>query len=282
RKLEKLTGRDPVPVLLAQGAVVDEHREQLLDEERVPLRRRDDALPGGLRELGRSEQVLGDERALLVGQALELDRRAVLAPAGAHLEEVGPGGAENHERRARRGRNKVLDQVEQGALGPVDVFEGDDERLAGGDELEEPSRSPEDLVERRVAVGEPDRGGDAGDGVRAVGPGQLEELRPRLLGGVLVADAGSLARDLEQRPERDPAPVRKTAPADEPAVAAEAPGDFLEQARLARPGLADDRDETADTVASRDAEGVVEQLELARTPDERPVVPALHRLGVPD
>ena len=55
--------------------VVDQHRQELLDEERVALRRLDDAGADSLVEARLAEQVLGDRARLVLAETLEVDPR---------------------------------------------------------------------------------------------------------------------------------------------------------------------------------------------------------------
>ena len=86
---DEVAGRRPAALLADKQAVVDQHREHLLDEERIPL--------GGVRDPGPdlrlrarpADEVLDQRAALVLGQRLEQDRRRVelpTAPGGADLE----------------------------------------------------------------------------------------------------------------------------------------------------------------------------------------------------
>ena len=69
-------------------------------------------------------------------ERLERDRggaQAAAAPAGPHVEQLGPGEADDQERRVADALGEVLDQLEQRLLGPVDVLEDEDERLRVGE-----------------------------------------------------------------------------------------------------------------------------------------------------
>ncbi len=55
----------------------------------------------------------------------------------------------------------MLDQVEQRLLGPVDVVEDEHHRTIGGEPLDEPPCSPEDVGHRERGRGEADCRGDA-------------------------------------------------------------------------------------------------------------------------
>ena len=106
---------------------LDMHREQLLDEERVPLggRRRPCA-----RVRCRPRRARRRARGLCsIGSGSSATRVAYgrgLAHDGPRLEELGPSGAEDAQRHVGREPDDVLDQVEERRLRPVDVVEHDD------------------------------------------------------------------------------------------------------------------------------------------------------------
>ena len=78
------------------------------------------------------EQRFHEALALALGQRLEQDRgrvRLPARPAGPDFEKLGPGQAEEQDRRLARPFRDVLDEVEKGGLGPVDVVQHDDERI---------------------------------------------------------------------------------------------------------------------------------------------------------
>ena len=83
--------------------------------------------------------------------------------------------------------------------------------------LEELARAPEDLLDRELPLGEADRGRDAlqassAPGRQAAEPGAGDVRR------IVLADAGDLANDLGQRPERDAASVGEAAAACSPSA----------------------------------------------------------------
>ena len=144
-------------------------REQLLDEQRVALGGRDDALAQLRGELVR-ERV--DELVrVVVAERLEHDERRARArrrPGRPHVEEVGARSAEDEDRRAARRGGDVLDEVEERRVGPVDVVDDEDERPLRRERLEEPPERPRSLVGRAAAVALADRAGDEPRGEVAV------------------------------------------------------------------------------------------------------------------
>jgi len=80
-------------------------------------------------------------------QALRRARVALRRePGGPPVEQVGPGEAEEQNRCVGDPAGEVLDQVEERRLGPVDVFEDEDERPSAPERLGELSQGPERLL----------------------------------------------------------------------------------------------------------------------------------------
>src|SRR5581483_9615826 len=189
---------------------------------------------------------------------------------------------EEHHARRGRGRGDVLDQVEEGVLGPVDVVEDDDEWLSCGRQLEEPPRSPEHLVQWVSAFGEADCRRNAYGRIGTLRSCELEKARTGLLGRVLAVDAGGVARDLEKGPERDAASISQAPATYDPAFRRDPAPELVDEARLAGARLRDERDETAHALGSRGRERGLERLELAGAPDDRTAVIPLQGLGCVD
>ena len=108
----------------------------------------------------------------------------------------------------------MLDEIQERVLGPVQVLESHDQRPVLGQEREQLPHCPEELLHRELHLGEPYRRGDALDDVRVGRAKQPRELAPGGVSVVAVGDAGSLANDLDDRPESDPVSVGKTAPVE--------------------------------------------------------------------
>ena len=92
--------RRPATILAHEQAVVDEHREHLLDEERIPLGRVGDAGSDLLGELGLADEVRDELRAFVFRQRLEEHGRRVelsAAPRWADIEELGSSHAEKQD-----------------------------------------------------------------------------------------------------------------------------------------------------------------------------------------
>src|SRR5262249_61635365 len=119
-------------------------------------------VPHEVRDLHLAEQGGHQVRGVCGRQRRKRERRRVLlarAPGRAHLEQLDPGGADKQHLRLREGLGKLLAQVEQGAGGPVDVFDRKDRQVLATEsrDVSRPSvlQPPDDLT--RIA-----RGGDAG------------------------------------------------------------------------------------------------------------------------
>ncbi len=77
------------------------------------------------------------------------------APAGANVEQLGPGEADEQERRLAHPGGEVLDQLEQRLLGPVDVLEDEHERLHVGELVGPGTGCPGDLLRAALAARRP-------------------------------------------------------------------------------------------------------------------------------
>ena len=104
--------------------------------------------------LDRSRQEVVEHRlALGRRQRIEVDRGRVAlaaAPGRALLEELGASGGDDHDR-ALCPVGHVVDEVQQAVIGPVDVVQHEDQRVAGGEALEEAAPGLEQLLAAHVA-----------------------------------------------------------------------------------------------------------------------------------
>ena len=90
---------------------------------------------------------LRDQLVDVVGaEGLEPERHR---PGGVALAELGPGHAEQEDRRARGEERDVLDQVVKRLLAPLDVVEDDHKRPIAGRVLQRLAERPGDLLRRR-------------------------------------------------------------------------------------------------------------------------------------
>jgi hypothetical protein len=258
RRHADLTIRFPVSSL---------HGKQLLDEERVPLGHLEHARAQAPRECAGLRAGVDQRVDLRLGEWLEekeLRRRSQLCPRRARFEQLGPRACEQQNRFAGAETGDVLEEVEEGRLGPVQIFEHDDERALMRERLQQPSHRPVRLVHRpqsfRGADGTGDEVGDEIAGL--VFTEQLRDNRPRLF-------LRHLLHDLDQWPVGDALAVGQT-PSDQHArLLADGPDSFAQQARLADPGLAEHGHELAAPLSDRALKTRRKGRELLLTTDER-------------
>ena len=159
REVADRRGCAPGAVLEDDGAVVDEHGEQLLDEQGIAFGSCDDPVADVLVELGHSQEVPGDGRGIGLRQALEQNPDGA-APGGevrVALDEFVPCRADHDELAVRRVLDDLLDELEEGRLGPVDVVEEREHRLLPPEALEQATRAPDELADGERRRREADR-----------------------------------------------------------------------------------------------------------------------------
>ena len=173
----------------------------------------------------------------------------------------------------------MVDEVEQAAVGPLEVLEQQDRRAPGGDPLEEGSPRPEQRVApaRRRGL-EAEQGEERRlDPAPVVGVGhevghRLGDPSPGRRLVVSLGQAGPPADHLAERPERDSVAVGGRPAAMPVDVVDEAVDVLLElpgEPALADPARPRHRDEARPPVASGRTEHVLEQAELLVPSDER-------------
>src|SRR4051794_1048072 len=130
----------PAALRADECADVRERADELLEEERIPVRGVEDAPL----ELGRQRR-RGDERreqlAVRVPQWPEVDlaeqvrelAARVLAEAPGRMVALGPQRENDEHRRLLGEREQLLEQQHRGRVGPVKVLEGEDERRRLGE-----------------------------------------------------------------------------------------------------------------------------------------------------
>jgi hypothetical protein len=178
------------------------------------------------------------------------------------LEKLRTRDAEQHDWPPGE-RCDVLDEVEHRRFRPVQILEGDQKRPALRDPLEKTADGPEHLGARCFGVRGAGRRTEAlHDDVPVIHP--REDVR----NGVHPAQVRD---ELLQRPERDPASIRKAASRGDVGDIAQLGRQLQREARLAdprRPEYADDPAPRRGECFSDDGE---EHLELPSPADERGV-----------
>ena len=265
----------------AAGTGLAQHAHELLGVERIATGSLEESRLC-LRRHDRPLEQRGDEaRGVLVGQRRETDRRRVApaaTPAGSRVVELRSRRRDDHERGVRSPVEKVLHEVEQRGVRPVEVFEHENGRPIGGERLQVPPPGRERLLpadardfvlradERREPLRDPRSIGLVVDEVRDVSQ-LLEGLGRR----VRLEDARLGLHDLAERPERDAVAVRQApslAPADEIRPAVDLLAELPDEPALSDAGLGDDGDELRRRLAQRTRERLAEQRELGVAADE--------------
>ena len=145
----------------------------------------------------------------------------------------------------------MLDEVEERALGPLDVVEHDDERPRAGDLLDQPSDRPGRALVLGDRIDDADRLRDPlGDEVRVGSVAeQSADARASFVCGLVSAQLGGLPDRLLQRPVRDALAVREAASLGDRRVVGPRAEELLDQAGLPDACIADHRHEPAHAVA---------------------------------
>lgn len=121
--------RSTPPISFAdETTLIDQHRDHLLDEQRVALDRLDNPLGHVDRQGAGPEEVCYQQLGLLIRKWFERDSGGVhlaAPPARTSVQEVGPSHAEQQDRRSPRPVRDVLDEVQEHRLAPVNVIEHD-------------------------------------------------------------------------------------------------------------------------------------------------------------
>ena len=275
------------------AALVDQLAEDLLEEERVALGAGEDRAARRVAEAVDVEQVRDElGRCVLAERAEENGREvaAAAAPGGARAGQRGTRRADEEER-AAGSVGDLLEQVEERRVGPVDVVDHDDERLALGEHREQRAPGAVQLDTERgrlepgellVARVETDRERERSGRVRQIGEklgGERLDPRDADVGRVVVRDAGEALQDLGERPVGDAVAVGEAAPDEDPR-ALEPREQLAHEPALADAGVAVDRDELRALLGDHALLQREQQVELALAADERcvhPRQPARHR-----
>ena len=138
------------------------------------------------------------------------------------LEQLSAAHHEHEDRRVAAGGRRVLDEVEERRLGPVDVVEDQHDGPVGREPLlgqRMPKVSTgEEAASARPSTHPPMR---CRIGSASSHPDQGSELLAHLLGRVLLGDPGGGLEDLADRPERDALAVGQAAALEDRRVVAQ-------------------------------------------------------------
>ena len=265
----------PQPSLLLQ--VVD----QLLDQQGEALGPLVDVRLDGLVDPA-AEQVDDQLLALALGQGGQLERQRVglaARPVPAAGEQLVRAGHAQQDQRRLGVLGDVLDGVEQDGVGPLEVVDDQDQRPAAGQDLEQALERPEGVLGQAGVLADAQQLGDPLGDQRAplLAPEQLGQPAPGLLGGVVGADPGRLADDLDHRPQGDAVAEGRAVAAQDGGLVPEAGHELVDQPGLADPGRAEHAHQVAGPLGRRPLEQPQQQLLLAAPPDHgrgRPPGPA--------
>lgn len=203
----------------------------------------------------------------------------------AAVDVVGAVGGDDDEAAAAQGAEEVGQQVAGGGVGPVQVFERDDDGAVGGDALQESGGEFEEAGHALLV------GSAAAAGLAQLGqqPGQLVLLSGGRGGELVGEQPAQGAQGGGERGEGQPvgADLHTAAAHEDGALADRRGGELLEQAGLPDPGLTAEQQRLrlspsaqglGGTPGDRTGERVVQDAEFVGAADEhRADGPGFHR-----
>ena len=168
-------------------------------------------------------------------------------PVRSHVEQLAPGQADHQDRRPPGPVGEVLEHLQEGRFGKMDVVEDDDHRPRRGQLLEQLADRPEKLLDgglRHLVT--QDAGEACGDQLTLVpGVEQRAELADALRRGVGRGDTGGVVEHFHDRPEGDALAIGQAATGQDPGTLLEPGNQLLDQPCLADACIPDDRHELA-------------------------------------
>ncbi len=259
-----------MPIVPLEKPVVDQHPEHLLDEQGVSFRGLRDAGPDVAGQSGPTQQIPDQQLALQLGQGLEHDQLPDAPPVGAALADVRTRRTQDEQGVVDAETRHVLEQVQQGRLGPVDVFDDHDERAVTGQNLEEPTHGPERLLDLSFALAEPNRRGYP---LRDVGPvlhvaDEIPHFGTRCSRRVQLADPSCGLDQLGDRPKGDPLTVGQASSPQRSGAGGRLQNELIHQSRLSESSVSDDGCDAADTLHRRLLERMPEADQLVLSPNQ--------------
>jgi hypothetical protein len=163
----------------------------------------------------------------------------------------------------------VVDQVEKPRLGPLQVIEQQEQRAWGRDRLEQPPNRQEQLLDRRLDLGQAERRADSlGDGGCVLGRDQVLDSLDGGFGGAPVRDHGRRSDHLVDRPERDPLAIREATALEHGRPVADRLDERRRKARLADSRLPHHRHAGATAALDRPLETPRQLQELPVSADQ--------------
>ena len=264
----------PGPVRALDHALVDQHPQELLGEQRVALRGGDDVVEHVGLERSAAQHALDHRPARLRPERLEVDpcRAGADAPVRVLVDELGTRRADHENGRVVDRLDELLDHLEERRLRPVDVLHHECDGSFRCHVLEEAPHPPGKLLHRERLGPEADHRAEPLRHVRAGRICQRRELREGVVGIIVVDDAGGVLQRLCERPERDAVAIGQ-APALESERAVGDPAEELgHEARLSDPRVRDDGHEAGGRSGHGLVEGGLECVQLALPADQRSAV----------
>ena len=288
RELLDRSPGDPAALLANERPLVDQVADDLLEEERVALGALEDAAAHAVGERLDVEQERDEPGALLAAQRLERDRAeapAPAAPVGARAKQVGARGAQEEDRPVEA-LGELVEDVEHGRVGPVEVLDdGDDGGAPGGGGEQRSPRRDElavevariERAERILRRPQPQGRRERGRGPRGLGGEigidarlhELRDLRRGLLCAIGVEHDCLGLEHLGQRRERGALAVRQAAPDQHGRLGLEQRDELAHEPALADARVADERDELRAAFPADAVEGRSQRGELMVAADER-------------
>ncbi len=257
--------------IAALGSLLHEHPHRLLHEEGVALGLVEQACAHLPRHPVFFEQRICKCLAVFAPERFELDRGRAYSPASPprpHVEQFRARKAEDQERTLAHPLREMVDQLEQGLLGPVDVLEDHDQRLHVGQLVGELPRGPRDFGRTPFAF---DRLHHAGRETEQLGDrlvaATLDQLLLCRFHRIVVRDSGGRLDHLGQRPVRHALAVGQRATGEDRG-ALDSREEFPDQTALANARLPVDSEDVRAPVANRACQGVLEQIEFRLAADE--------------
>ena len=267
REVREVVDGAPRAIFESQQAIVDQHADHLLNEQRVSLRGREDPFARGARQVCIAQQVVEQRARLVTGERFEQDRssrsscrrssrggsraarvarhtraavlRRASNPPGARSDPAGVGSAQwmsSNTTTSGRSRARCSNS-----------FRTPQAASSGVAASAQPNKPPTRRATRSPVVGVTQHSGERG------------ERRPAASSDSLTA--GRPPDDLAERVVGDPLPVRK-APAAQNGRVVGAAEELADEPRLAHARGAEQRKEMGGALVTGTLEPAREQLEL--------------------